>query len=316
MYREVRKNTIKIIVILSIAIFFLSGISSAEKIGLDFNVPGPPAGEEIDTTSFTFGGGQIQAIAYESPKNQYEIAMYYDNFFKEKGFRKLLDGDVLEEEMQKIKSGGQDLRGLLGGKMPEIDIRKIRFKKDELVIDVMLSSKKQTVTDVIIAKHLQPAGAPSLEERKLSIYDDTFVRLPKEDLAGEDLRIIPRPPESIRWNRIDRGRQTILSYASPLSVDELSGFYRRNMPYQAWELQEEMSTGDMAVDYQKATGGKKLNFTSPFADGENLNKIVDDGSFLDFKGRFGSARIMIFPNFIDRKEGSVIQIIYKEEDKR
>ena len=65
----------------------------------------------------------------------------------------------------------------------------------------------------------------------------------------------------------------------------------------------------------KANNKKSLGIESPFADGENFEQVINDSYVLSFSAGSKSAEITIFPNFISRAFGSIVQISYKAEEK-
>lgn len=272
--------------ILGILFLVLTGLVYAETRP-DFQVPAPPAGELLDTQAFTLGGRGFKAYLYKSDKDEAAIAEYYQRFFKSHDFENILD--EIEEKQNK---------------------RLLRFKKEDLVVGIALMPKAEG-TEVVISEYLQPAGSPPPEKLKPSVNDLT---LPQEDQPGKDLKIIPRPPQGIRWMSMDTGKRAHLMYATPLGVGEVVGFYKANMPDNSWEIERETATRDTMDTYVQATGKKDLGIKTPFRDAEDLNEIIKDSYVLDFKSGYGRARITVFPNFMDRRLGSLVQIVYGQGD--
>lgn len=280
-----KKN--QILILTALSLFFVSLVSA--ETDLSFTVPGPPQSKPLGSQPLRIGGREILASAFESQEEKSHIVDYYQDFFKEQDFKQLSDKPIFKTTT-----------------------RQMRFKKEDLVVDVYLSAQEEK-TEVVVAKYLQPEGAPDLENSPLSVKD-SFFSLPTQDAPGEDLRFIPRPPESLRLSsiKLDQGKNIFLTYMTPLSVEQAKDFYKLNMPYQTWLIQRDMPTGELVEDYKKATGKKSLGMYSAFSDAENFDSVVHDGYLLDFKSGFGSASITIFPNFIDKKLGSVVQIVYLE----
>lgn len=286
MFAQIKKQLTGII-FLGIILVFWVGLAYPE-LNLDFQVPGPPQGELLDSKALRLGGRDIRTFLYNSKENQYDIAAYYQRFFEGQEFWNILD-------KAKQHNGS----------------RILRFKKQDLVVSISIMPDIDE-TQVVIAKYLQPEGSLSPEETKPSVKDSLFA-LPEQDKPGEDLMVIPRPPESIRWmsKKLDRGQ--FLIYATALPVAETVRFYKAQMPYRAWRLQEETATSNTLETYKQITGRKDLGVQTPFSDGEDLNQIVNDSYILNFRGSFGEAQITVFPNFVDRQLGSIVQINYNKD---
>jgi hypothetical protein len=270
-----------------LGIIFLAWIGEVYPQG-DSDFPLPPESELLETKDLRLGGRDIQTFVYKSKVDQYNITEYYRKFFQDKEFDNLLDKREKRKDKQLLK-----------------------FKKGELVFSLAIIPKPDG-THVVIAKYLEPAGSPPLESMELSVKDSLFA-LPQQDGPGKDLDFIPRPPESIRWLRQDLERRSLLTYATKLSVEEVVAFYKAQMPAQGWEFIKETATQQAVEAYKSTTGKKDLGLEKPFSDGEDLNQIINDSYVLDFKGRAGEVRLTIFPNFVDRKLGTLVQIAYSTE---
>jgi hypothetical protein len=271
--------------LVTVAIFLT--VSAEAGIGLDFDVPKPPESQLLMSMPISFGGKSVQTFRYKSQASKFDIADFYERFFEQEEFEKILD----KEEKKRNK-------------------RLLRFKRDNLVVSVAILSRF-TQTEIVLAKYIELEGDLPPEELRPSI-SDSLINLPQEDAQGKDLLIIPRPPDSVRWASTQRGQNTFLVYSTSLTVEEIKDFYKLNMPYQNWELEAELITEDALQAYKEVTGKKSLEFPSVFSDGENIEDIIKDAYVLDFQGQYGRSRITIFPNFVDRKLGSIIQIVYTE----
>jgi hypothetical protein len=276
------------------------------QLDLDFEVPAPAESELVQKQNFRFGGKDILALGWTSKQDPLAVKNYYCLFFQENGFKKIKEEDLFQDTSSlELKFKKQEVLG-------DVSIKQMRFKKKELVIDVILSSRPGQPTEIAVAKYLQPEGSPDLEHLKPSIKD-SFFDLPKEDGPGKDLLNIPRPPQAIRWASLGEAKDMILVYATELTVQQAKEFYKENMPYQEWELEKEVSAGQLLDAYKKTTG-KSVNIPPLFIDAEDLSGVVADTEQLEFKGQSGKAQISIMPNFVDRKLGSIVQIAYKGPD--
>lgn len=258
------------------------------QVGLDFEVPLPPDSELKGTKVFQLGGHAVNALLYSSKEEYSAIVQYYQSALEGLGFQR-----IMNERDRKTEG------------------RLLRFRKDDLVISIALTPKFGS-TEVVIAKYVQPEGAPEPEKWRPSWKDSLFA-LPKQDLPGEDVRFIPRPPESVRWLSRVTSSQAQLIYSTSLSVNEAREFYRSRMSQDGWVLQRETATAETINSYQRQTGKSFLRAENPLADGENLNSVIQDSYLLHFKGSSGSIRITVFPNFVDRKNGAVVEIKYAQE---
>lgn len=273
-------------IFLGVMLFWLSGVAYPE-IAEDFSSYAPPQSELVDSKEFIFGGRNFQAVLYKSKENQYDLTNYYRQFFKEQGFNSIFD---------KKETVAREDKWLL------------RFKKQDLVVSLALMPKFG-YTEVVVTQYLQPAGSLPPEKLRPTIKD-TLLALPEKDQPGEDLSIIPRPPKSVRWMSPGTGKAVQLAYNTSLSVDEARDFYKTQMPSWGWEMEIEIATNEAVSAYKKSTGKRDLGIKTPFKDGEDLNQIINDSYVLNFKASHGQARIVIFPNFVDRKLGSIVQILY------
>jgi hypothetical protein len=216
--------------------------------------------------------------------------------------------------------------GQLNRKMSEAGVVFFRFKgKDKeylhpgeaFVVDIVLTRKDkdgQNGTLVVISKYIQSENSPDIEKSLISVKDPMF-SIPEpeseEDVPGEDLKIIPRPPQSTRWSASAQKNQVRLIYATSLSVTEAVEFYKNKMPGYDWQVERETATKDALDAYTQATGGKEAFRVPKFFGGlEDPKEIIRGGYVLNFKGSQGQAQITVMPNFIDTKRGSIVSISY------
>lgn len=281
------------VIILTLGICGSSSLSRAEE-SVDVEVPAPVEGKVVGTDTIAVLGRDVGCTYYLSPQGKNSIVAYYQQYFSGQGFQQTVDKEISS-------------------------VRQLRFKKlfmsqgKELVVEFVLSDKPNG-TGVAIGKYTQDTGAGDIEKTPLSWREERFAP-PKEDVPGEDLAIIPRPPESVRWMSLEKGKNVFLTYATSLSVDELQDFYRNQMESRNWQVKRDFSAAQEAVsEYKKVTKKKAIVTYSPFSDGEDMEGIIADARALDFEGEEGKAKITIFPNFMDRSMGSVAQIFYEKAE--
>jgi len=258
--------------------------------GLDFEVPLPAATRFLDSKDFSFAGKNIRSLLYKSKESPAVIRAYYQRVMLEQGFRNL---SASQEQFK--------------------DRVLLKFQKEDLVLRIALTPKPEG-TEIVISKYLEPSGSLPLEKSKPSLKDSLFA-LPKEDMPGEDLIFIPRPPQGIRWQGSRQGANAILSYGTPIPAEKLVSFYKEKMPAYGWQLENE-SAAKEALDTYKGSGGEKAIGLpeSPFSDGEDLSGIIGDSYLLEFAGSRGQAQVTIMPNYVDRKLGSIVTIFYNQKE--
>jgi len=259
----------------------------AEENSLNFNIPAPPHSSLLDTKELRIANHKVDNVLYGSTESPDTVAVYYRNFFQQQGFQKTADS--LDEKKKKL---------LLG------------FKRNELVVNIAVVVKEDN-TQVVVTRYLQPAGEPPLEKLKPSVKDTLFA-LPKEDASGHDLADVPRPPNSVRMMSMNRSSGVMLMYTTTLDVAAAVNFYHEQMPAE-WAFTNEVPAKQALDAYKQATGKKSLGIKSPFSDGEDFEQVISDSYVLNFKSDYASCQITVFPNFFDRKLGSMVQITYSEK---
>ncbi len=284
--KELRSLGVKEFLFLIFFLTFTYAYAREEKLGLDFKISAPPAAEFVESKPVTIFRRELQMEAYKSRQNLEAVKTHYQNFFKEKGFT---PADFTVPAVEGVSVS--------------------RFKKEPLSVDIYFIVKPEGI-EVTVAKYLQEPGEPDLEKTKFSVKDPLF-KLPSEDVSGEDLLIIPRPPDSVRWMAQELNQGASLMYATSLTVAQAREFYLSKMPYQGWELSGEIDSGKAIGSYEKQTK-KELKINTPLADAEDFNEIFRAGRVLSFNGRFGRAEISLMPNFMDKKLGAIVQVEYSE----
>lgn len=258
---------------------------------LDFSVPAPPASKLIGNDTLAVLGKNVQCAYYLSSWSQSDITNYYQSNLAKDGFKITLE----DKKTDKVKL--------------------VRFKRidqksrQELVLDFVLSIQPQG-TKVSIGKYLQPQGGPDLENLPLSLQDKSLFSLPKTDNPGEDLPNVPRPPQGIRLASMVKNGAGILLYSSALTAEEVREFYRDQMPAEGWEIKNDVSAGAAMDAYKKNTHKSSLGIQVPLTDGQDFEEVISGAYVLDFGDKVNKVRITVMPNFIEIKDGSMIQINY------
>lgn len=285
-------SKIRILFIIAI-LFCVRGLVFAET-NLSFEIPPPPNSQMIDRHPMQVGNRAIDAVLYQSTAKDYEISDFYANFFQAHEFNKIKDE---------------------AGTGRYADSRYLTFKKDDLVVNITIKSGLNT-SRVSLAKFLQPEGSPTIAEALLSLKDSPLFEMPKEDKPGKDSKLVPRPPESIRWADTSTQQQISLVYSSPLSTKELFDFYKRAMSAANWEIINASSLSESINRIKKITKEDKVGFQGNEIMGiGSLEELASGGySLVFYKSPIGQAQITIFSNFINKKAGSMVRISHPQGD--
>ncbi|MFC1704659.1 hypothetical protein ACFL1E_07795 [Candidatus Omnitrophota bacterium] len=290
-------------------------------------VPAPKGSIPGKAHNVELGDIVLETMSYSCEENRYDVAAFYKAFFREQGFQETLDQvmsagidiDTLFKEQKMaflISENSRDFKAAVERVREigeETKSRRLQYKKQQQVVDVLLAPS-DIGTDIAIAKYVLPKESSRLEDAVLSI--GALFKLPKRDAGGEDLAVVPRPPESVRLGTLPFGRQTYVTYSTKLSILEAVEFYRDAMPYEGWELTKEIDMGKVMQTYRKMTG-KRMKVGAlriPLRGAARLDLSLRTTFVLEFTGRYGSAEITIMPSIIAGNPDSMVQIIYSEGD--
>jgi len=175
---------------------------------------------------------------------------------------------------------------------------------------------KENENQIVIAQYVQPKGSPPPEKTRPA-WKDLLTLLPQEDQSGEDLRYIPRPPQSVRLSGINFRNQTFLTYVSKESAEQLRQFYEDEMFRLGWEMFHKASMEETVKFYKENSKKKNLAVLKlPFPD-ITFENFIAGGYILYYKGYGAQAQLSIFNNNTSgKKQGSFVQIKYVEETAR
>jgi len=275
---------LKTIFLATLALPFLC-IAIYAQTDLSFEVPAPPGGSLVETHPMTMGGRKVETFLYKTAVEQDKIREFYEHFFEAKDFEVILDR---RDKKQNEKF--------------------LRFKREDLVVNIAFLDNGQ----IVIAKYLQPKGSPDIEKMPLSVKDFA-ANLPTQDVEGKDLEDVPRPPSSVRFTNTEIGTRSLLVYRSSLTVEDIRGFYQSEMARLGWQLEGDFAVNKAVEAYKNNTRRKDLGIRTPFSDGEDLADIVSGAYLLNFKGSDAKVMITVFPDFVDKKSGTVVNIDYSKE---
>ena len=263
---------------------------AAAQTDVSFDIPAPGNSNLLETKELDVVGLPIYLTIYESAEALSAVVYYYRNFFSREGFQKI--SDTADEKRKKCT---------------------LRFKKDQLIVDVMVMDR-QAKREISVSKFLQPAEETSAQAAGRLLAKNLIPGLPQEDLPGVDLVNVPRPPQSVRIMSQDCCPSATITYCTSLDVAAAADFYRGQMPLQQWELVDEIALQKALEAYKQISGKSTLGIKSPFPDGENFQQVISDSQVLEFRSGSDTCRITIFPNFLSRDLGSMVQIAYQEKE--
>jgi hypothetical protein len=238
------------------------------------NVPSLPQAKKLKQDELLINNSPVQSIIYLTDVSVEEIIEFYKT--------KLINfGWKLESGVENEKT------------------RVLLFSKREDYANIMISDfqGKNYITiaqSKIPQENDNPEEEPACPECKDELKK-SFAWMHPSDIPGRDLPLIPRYPEAIRVNSMERenGRKADLSYYTRGSLEDVLSFYRRNMGNESWELEKE-------IDFQKLS--PELS---------DALKLVDlKGKSLIFKGPIGKCIISVLENPQEDEDSRIIGIKY------
>jgi len=233
-------------------VFFASGVVLAQ--GNNQGPYPPPAGEFLRSIPNLDGAEEIWY--YDSSKYQEEITGYYEALFRREGFN--------------------------------VEINRSKEVYDNTPATEITAQKKGLMVFIKLSVDHYNTGMVSVNVRK--IYRPTAnlpplkLILPKKDVPGEDLKVVPRPPESVR---IDSSREGCeegkpcspsTAYVSRLSPGQLRDFYLNRLSF--WKIDRIIASGLSHFILASSDYGKLSIIITPndaFGDrpsGSQLNMIL------------------------------------------
>ncbi len=270
---------------LAVCLFLLFAVINPVFSQEEISVPVPPQSERLDTHVIPLEGMKISSFLFSSKVNPDTVNKFYLNYFEKNKFEPIYD-------------------------KAEKDGKLLRFRKEDLVVNVVITPK-QGQTQVVIAQYHQPVGSPGPEEL-LQNWKNMQVLLPDSDVAGEDLEFIPRPPDSIRILYKKDKQYTLVSYVTQASTQELLNFYRYKMLGFGWEAQETVNMQDV-FSKAEGTGAIKKIPQLPIA-GISMEEIAQKSYILNFKSSAGKVKVSLINNSSGQGgKNSFVQISYVQE---
>lgn len=191
----------------------------------------------------------------------------------------------------------------LGSEMNQQGVNLIVFSKADKILTIMIQNMLEknfiTVTQSMVPKKDLKEAQPCPEcekhkeelKKKLGLSEESMgkiinvpedvialrtpkakeMTLPKEDTPGRDLQFVPRYPQAVRVNDMERekGKKVSLAYYTKDSAESVISFYRQNMGNYYWQLENEVDLQNLPQGLSEkinvAITGKSLVFKSPTA---------------------------------------------------
>ncbi len=251
---------------------------------LDFEIPPPPQGAALAEPPAYFKEAftsETIVAGYSSKLKPKDVEAFYQTWFKQQIFRSVPDKEF------KV-----------------LHFRRLKFTRGQLAVEVYIYAE-DAGSVVGIAKYLGPQGGLKAENDPLSL-----ATLPKRDTPGEDLDNIPRPPRGVRVSQTEIQGKMSIQYSTPLTIAQVRDFYMSRMSQGSWKLISSVSIGEAMKRYKQVTN-KELQANVNVAGPTNFNQVMSESYALDYQNSDGHARIMIYPNFID-KSGSLVTVSFKK----
>lgn len=255
------------------------------------DIPPPPDGEILSNKlPNNMVGGDASGKIYHTKLNAKQVEEFYLRFFKSQGFvqNKSLNFNILA-------------------------YKRIRFERSDIAVEVYITARLDNSCEVTVVKYSDRTGMTKMES-------DPFasVVLPKQDNENSyDLEDIPRPENSVRYSGSVQGRGATITYLLPMTVEEAYNFYRNQMSAMGWKMTSQMDTSRICNEYDKAHRGAISLVPSVFVGKKlDIGTIIKNSYMLEFESNDALAKIMIYPNFVHQKSGSISYILYGKKQRR
>lgn len=280
------------VITMTMFLFFIPQMVFSQNPSLE--IPAPEDSEVLGTQDLKLFGRQIKGTSYRSQENEESIKLFYRNFFAKEGFVEILDK-----------------------MLPKDTARRLQFRKENLFVEIVLTPAEEG-TDIAVATYTLPKGIEKIEDLKLTVDDSIFTGIPTQDLKGEDIEGIPRPPESVRISSIQSAGLKYATYISKILTAEIRDFYKSKMFLDGWELKNESDLSQITQDYKRLTKSKDLGLGKaryPIEGAGDVEEAVSKSYVLDYKSGRGFVKINIMPNILPTKtETAVVQLSFTQED--
>ncbi|RKY27539.1 MAG: hypothetical protein DRP61_04045 [Candidatus Omnitrophota bacterium] len=261
----------------------------------DFSFLKPPSTFYQREQKVNVSGQDIKAYVFQTTLTEADLIDFYDRVLKDKGFTKA------SEEFQQASTGFFKYTK----KSQVINIQIMKAQGDFPGVTVVASVYNQSA---ISSEGCSACGGGFPSDNSLTSSPGSTAQnfdSITEDLPGEDLEFIPRPPGSIRLVNVKNDAPFMVNivYKCSQSREELKKFYKQNMDYHYWKLTAEISSSQLGDELKNLTG--KLPQGPPVS-----LDVLTSAYNLYFKGPYGEATIVIMEN--PQGEGRVVSILYRK----
>jgi len=262
----------------------------------DFSYLKPPSVFYQREENISVSGQDIKAYVFQTTLTEVDLINFYDKNLRDKGFTKA------------------------SKEFHQANLRLFKYTKKSQVINIQIMKAQEGFpgTTVIVSVYNQPSGGSSegcpvcgggfssnnsLTSRPESTTQN-FDSI-TQDLPGEDLEFIPRPPGSIRLINVKNDTPFMVNivYRCSQSIEELRKFYKQNMGYHYWKLTAEIPSSQLGDELKNLAG--KLPQGSPVS-----LDVLTSAYNLYFKGPYGEAIIVIMEN--PQGEGRLVNILHRK----
>jgi len=283
--KRITRHVLGVVLLGSVLVFSLKVTAAGQEPGLAVAVP--EDARLADTHTMRLGKLDVNSRLYFTAQPLDQVVIFYKIFFAREGFLPVFD------KSEKPK-------------------RLLRFKRNDEVVSIALRPQGAQ-TQIVIARYLQPFGAPSPEETRFS-WGDLVQSLPKKDQTGTDISIVPRPPQSVRLGGGKLYNITMLLYSTQGPPGQICEFYKLQMAALGWQLAQEYDMGKKSEEFKREFP-KKLKpaqINLPFTD-VTFEQLISGGRMLIFTGERGEAELMMV-NSLSKGQETLVLIKLTEKN--
>jgi len=263
--------------------------------------PEPEGAVCKSTNSTSLGGTAVESRVYESSDSLGKISSFYKTYFNKEGF----DSVAWKNSEAMVEKNSLNL----------ITKESMRYEKLDTVYSVTVADKDNK-REITVAKHLRSTGAGEFSPESVK-WDELIKLMPKEDVPGADLDIVPRPPQSVRLSSRIFGQIAMLSYSSEMTIDAISDFYHKAMGDYGWR-----EAG--IKDFDKVLAEGKRNHADPHAErsldnsfiGMQFGALSKGSKILYFNCPKGSVDVTLMNMEPSNPKGKVCVMVYYVESKK
>jgi hypothetical protein len=240
----------------------------ATMLGLNLAYAGsmllPPGAKKVDEQTVTLGGQTAHADFYETNASSDSVAAYYRQNLPPQNFSLSKDTTEQQKNYLLFQSENQSV---------------------SIIVEPTDSGSKFSVSSYMKTGEMQN---PQWQE---------FVNLmPKEDVPGADLDVVPRPPDSVRIGCQPLENMAFLGYTTDASADFLKKFYLDNMATYGWTNKP---TTDFKTQLAEARAKKPNTMTNldsmAVTSDMSVMRLAEHTTILNFDGPKGNVSVSIMP---------------------